>query len=342
MDGYLINVTTRLASGEQSTRQVADLGSTARTWTHAGAVAGIWSLYSIRGHKNGDEGRAAHTDWVRILRTDEPDSPSNLRLSQQADPTEVRLNWTAGSDATGYKIYRRSILRWNDVTREYEIHKGVELQVGNVTAYSDGDAVSLYQGTTHGDDNNPDTGQYIEGVLPGFTYQSGTLTFTAGERSKTVTVAIIDDSTEESDETLTLTLSNPSGAEISDGQATGTITDSEPVPLTVSFSNVPDSHDGSTEFTFDLTFSENFELSYVTLRDHAFIKDAQNEDHIVVAQRKVQGSNQTWTITVKPPNNSTVTITLPATTDCTVSGATCTGDGRKLSNSNSVSISGPS
>ena len=75
-----------------------------------------------------------------------------------------------------------------------------------------------------------------------YTAQSGRLTFGAGETSKTVTVAIIDDSTEESDETLTLTLSNPSGAEISAGQATGTITDSEPAPLTVSFSNVPDSH----------------------------------------------------------------------------------------------------
>ena len=175
-----------------------------------------------------------------------------------------------------------------------------------------------------------------------YTAQSGTLTFTAGETSKTVTVAIIDDSTEESDETLTLTLSNPSGAEISDGQATGTITDSEPIPLTVSFSNMPDSHDGSTEFTFDLTFSENFELSYVTLRDHAFTKDAQNEDHIVAAQRKVPGSNQTWTITVKPPNNGAITITLPTTTDCNATGAICTDDGRMLSNSNSVSISGPS
>ena len=174
-----------------------------------------------------------------------------------------------------------------------------------------------------------------------YTAQSGTLTFTAGETSQTVTVAIIDDSTEESDETLTLTLSNASGAEISDGQATGTITDSEPVPLTVSFSNVPDSHDGSTEFTFDLAFSENFELSYVTLRDHAFTKDAQNEDYIVAAQRKVPGSNQTWTITVKPPGNSTITITLPATTDCTAAGAICTDDGRKLSNSTTVTVSGP-
>ena len=84
VDGYLINVTTRLASGEQSTRQVADLGSTARTWTHAGAVAGIWSLYSIRGHKNGDEGRAAHMDWVRILRTDEGSVPSSIRVRSQA------------------------------------------------------------------------------------------------------------------------------------------------------------------------------------------------------------------------------------------------------------------
>ncbi len=115
----------------------------------------------------------------------------------------------------------------------------------------------------------------------------------------------------------------------------------KPVPLTANFSNVPDSHDGSTEFTFDLTFSENFELSYVTLRDHAFTKDEQNEDHVVAAQRKVPGSNQTWTITVKPPNNGAITITLPVTTDCTVSGAICTDDGRMLSNSNSVSISGP-
>ena len=172
-----------------------------------------------------------------------------------------------------------------------------------------------------------------------YTATSGTLTFTAGETSKTVTVAIIDDSTEESDETLTLTLSNPSGAEISDGQATGTITDSEPVPLTASFSNVPDSHDGSTEFTFDLTFSENFPLSYVTLRDHAFTED----DHgpVTRAQRKVQGSNQTWTITVEPSGNGAITITLPATTDCNATGAICTDNGRKLSNSNSVSVSGP-
>ena len=172
-----------------------------------------------------------------------------------------------------------------------------------------------------------------------YTAQSGTLTFTAGETSKTVTVAIIDDTTEENDETLTLTLSNASGAEISDGQATGTITDSEPVPLTASFSNVPDSHDSSTEFTFDLMFSENFPISYRTLRDQAFTED----DHgpVTKARRKVQGSNQTWTITVEPSGNGAITITLPATTDCSGDGAICTSDGRMLSHPTSVSIAGP-
>ena len=170
VDGYLINVTTRLASAVQSTQQVADLGSTADTWTHEHVERGVWRRYSIRGHKNGDEGRAAYTDWVRIPQDGEPGSPSNLRLSLRTDPTKVRLNWTAGSDATGYKIYRRSSWHWNDVALEYELHYSVELQAGNVTTYTDGGAGSPYLGTTHDDDDNPDTVRRIAGVLPGFTY----------------------------------------------------------------------------------------------------------------------------------------------------------------------------
>ena len=113
----------------------------------------------------------------------------------------------------------------------------------------------------------------------------------------------------------------------------------KPVPLTATFSNVPTSHSGSTEFTFDLTFSEHFPLSYRTLRDHAFTED----DHgpVTRAQRKVQGSNQTWTITVEPSGNDAITITLPATTDCGAQGAICTGDGRMLSNSLNITVSGP-
>ena len=113
----------------------------------------------------------------------------------------------------------------------------------------------------------------------------------------------------------------------------------KPVPLTVSFSNVPAGHSGSGEFTFDLTFSENFPLSYRTLRDHAFTED--DNGPVTKAQRKAQGSNQTWTITIEPKGNGAITITLPATTDCAATGAICTSDGRKLSNSTTVTVPGP-
>ena len=59
---------------------------------------------------------------------------------------------------------------------------------------------------------------------------SGTLTFRAGESSKTVEVAVFDDSHDEGEETLTLTLSNVSGGHLTDGEATGTIDNADPLP----------------------------------------------------------------------------------------------------------------
>ena len=63
-----------------------------------------------------------------------------------------------------------------------------------------------------------------------YTAASGTLTFAAGEISKTVSVPVLDDAHDEGSETLTLTLSNASGAYIEDGSATGTINNSDAMP----------------------------------------------------------------------------------------------------------------
>ena len=63
-----------------------------------------------------------------------------------------------------------------------------------------------------------------------YTATSGTLTFAAGETQKTVSVPVLDDDTDEGSETLTLRLSNAQGANIADGEATGTITNSDPIP----------------------------------------------------------------------------------------------------------------
>ena len=63
-----------------------------------------------------------------------------------------------------------------------------------------------------------------------YTAASGTLTFAPGETGKTVSVTVLDDAHDEGTETLTFTLSNPSGAVIDDGEATGTITNSDAMP----------------------------------------------------------------------------------------------------------------
>ena len=62
-----------------------------------------------------------------------------------------------------------------------------------------------------------------------YTAVSGTLTFAAGEREKTVNVPILDDAIDEGEETFKLKLRNVQGAWISDAEATGTITNSDPL-----------------------------------------------------------------------------------------------------------------
>ena len=111
----------------------------------------------------------------------------------------------------------------------------------------------------------------------------------------------------------------------------------KPDPLTASFSGVPESHLGSW-FEFTLTFSENVKAGYERIRDDAFTISGGD---IIAANRKVAGSNQEWTITVKPDGNGAVYITLPETTDCDADGAICTDDERKLSNSTPAFIAGP-
>ena len=109
-------------------------------------------------------------------------------------------------------------------------------------------------------------------------------------------------------------------------------------PLRASLENTPDSHDGANAFTFELRFSEELSLSYVTLRDHAFTVVKGSVEKV---QRMDKPSNIHWRITVRPDGDGKVVITLPATTDCADDGAICTEDGRKLSNRLVLTVSGP-
>ncbi|MDE0194497.1 MAG: Ig-like domain-containing protein, partial [bacterium] len=57
-----------------------------------------------------------------------------------------------------------------------------------------------------------------------------TLVFAPDETSKTVEVTVLDDAHDEGSETMTLVLSNASGAEIADAEGTGTIVNSDAIP----------------------------------------------------------------------------------------------------------------
>ena len=172
-----------------------------------------------------------------------------------------------------------------------------------------------------------------------FTAASGTLTFAAGETSKTVSVATTDDASEEEDETFTLTLSSPTNLRLGTATATGTIEDDdEAAGLTASFTEVPASHDGSSAFTLRLAFSEAIVTSFRVLRDEALTVTGGT----VVEAKRVERRSDLWNIRVEPDGNDAVTVTLPATTGaCGATGAICAAGSVKLSGAAEAVVAGP-
>ena len=122
-----------------------------------------------------------------------------------------------------------------------------------------------------------------------------------------------------------------------EGTATPAVSAGTPSPLTAAFSDPPVSHDGRNPFTFELSFSEEFELSYVTLRDHAF---TVNGGEVIQARRLDKPGNIRWEIGVRPDSDDSVTVVLPATADCAAEGAICTSDGRRLSSRLELTVPG--
>ena len=98
-----------------------------------------------------------------------------------------------------------------------------------------------------------------------YTAASGTLTFAAGETTKTITVATIDDSVVESAETVLVNLSSPTnGATITAAQGSGTINDND---VAFAISNATGAMEGGT-LTFTVTkagtTSSSYSVNYAT------------------------------------------------------------------------------
>ncbi len=93
-----------------------------------------------------------------------------------------------------------------------------------------------------------------------YVAQSGTLTFEAGQTSKTIVVVVNGDTIDETDETVLVNLSNPTGGYgIVDGQGVGTITDDDgPALPSISITNTPtvvEGDSGTVELIFVIELS---------------------------------------------------------------------------------------
>ncbi len=130
-----------------------------------------------------------------------------------------------------------------------------------------------------------------------YTATSGTLTFAAGEASKTVHVDIGGDTASEANETFTVRLSNASGATIADATAVGTIVDDDREPDQGQAGN-------GTADTFTITWAWgtdkaiDFDTDLDTLdfswmaRDHFSIAEVNGSTVITI-----EGNSQIYTLT---------------------------------------------
>ena len=84
---------------------------------------------------------------------------------------------------------------------------------------------------------------------------STTLTFAAGETSKTITVSVTGDTINEADETVIVTLSGASGADIDTASGTGTITDNDTPMFSIDSPSVAEGDSSTANLTFTVSLS---------------------------------------------------------------------------------------
>uniref|UniRef100_UPI001BFC8773 MBG domain-containing protein n=1 Tax=Echinicola shivajiensis TaxID=1035916 RepID=UPI001BFC8773 len=152
-----------------------------------------------------------------------------------------------------------------------------------------------------------------------YTAISGTLNFAEGETSKTVNISVIGDETVEMDETLTLTLSNPTGTGVllADGSGLGTIINDDQASVTIADVSVNES-DGNATITaiLDHGVQGGFSVDVITADGTATTADA---DYTAVTSQTLtfagtSGESKTFQIPItddyKVETDETVSISM--------------------------------
>jgi hypothetical protein len=166
-----------------------------------------------------------------------------------------------------------------------------------------------------------------------YTHTSGTVTFAPGTTLQTLTVAVVGEQLSESDEFLFVTLSNPAGATLGDGTATGTIFDDDASRLLlINDMSVVERDGGTTNLVFTVTMSDAAPLP-VTVEFATSSSGATAPDDFTAARGTLTFApgSTAQTITVAVAGDSTIEgdesfgVTLSNATNAVISDATATG-----------------
>ena len=101
-----------------------------------------------------------------------------------------------------------------------------------------------------------------------YTQTNETLTFSAGETTKTIDVPVLEDGSPEEDETFTVTLSKAVNVTIGDSTGTGTILDDDPVPAALSIGDV-EGLESRAALRFPVTLTGDREAGTTVTVDYA-------------------------------------------------------------------------
>ena len=156
-------------------------------------------------------------------------SVSTVDDSEQESQEQFTVTLSGPSEATVTRDTGTGTIDDNDAPGTLP-----QLSIEDASA-EEGDAVQFTVTLTGNSNQNVtvdfQTGDGTARAGSDYNQSSGTLTFTASDTTRTISVVTIEDTIREEDESFSVTLSNPAGATLADDTATGTITDDDDTAL---------------------------------------------------------------------------------------------------------------
>ncbi|MDX1978093.1 MAG: Calx-beta domain-containing protein [Pseudanabaenaceae cyanobacterium bins.68] len=237
-----------------------------------------------------------------------------------AEPNET-VNLSLTAITSGITIGSPSTATLTIVDNDAIAAGSLSFSSGNFRISEDGVAINAVTITRSGDSSssvavtvNPSNGTATGGSTPlvsptDFANSQITVIFAPGETSKTVTIPLLDDAIAEPDETISLTLSNPTGGAVLGSQSTATLTiadnDSTTVSILATDANASEANLDTGTYTFSRTGSVASALTV----NYQVSGTASGADYVPLVGSVVNGTVITGSVVI-PVGSSAVTLNL--------------------------------